>query len=337
MIARVVIAALICILGIVVFVAPTSASPSCIGFGPMCCVQPFPPGTFNCTYVTYSFMWSCFSRGDCPPWDAPLKLRCPFCHTGQAGNPIDVATGDTWIEENDLRVPGLGGGLTLARTWNSIWPASVSSMQVGLFGPNWRSTYEERVFSDNLGWMEYARGDGSFWAFWWNGTTWAVVSPANTTATLVQGTSSWTLTFQNGEQRVFDINSGDLTSIIDRNGNTTQIGYDAIGRMVSVTDPASRHIYLGYQSNSSYLVSSVTTDVGLSLSYTYDSQGRLTQVTNPDQSTLNFTYDSNSMISTVKDTAGKVLESHTYDSFGRGLTSSRANGVDAVTVTYPQQ
>jgi hypothetical protein len=28
--------------------------------------------------------------------------------------------------------------------------------------------------------------------------------------------------------------------------------------------------------------------------------------------------------------------SHTYDVLRRGLTSSRANGVDAVTVTYPQ-
>jgi len=31
-----------------------------------------------------------------------------------------------------------------------------------------------------------------------------------------------------------------------------------------------------------------------------------------------------------------VLESHTYDTSRRGLTSLRATGVDAVTVTYPQ-
>jgi hypothetical protein len=42
------------------------------------------------------------------------------------------------------------------------------------------------------------------------------------------------------------------------------------------------------------------------------------------------------MITTVKDSQGKILESHTYDALGRGLTSSRANGVDAVSVTYPQ-
>src|SRR2546430_10394218 len=36
-------------------------------------------------------------------------------------------------------------------------------------------------------------------------------------------TPYWTITFQNGEQRRFDGTSGMLTSIIDRNGNTTTL------------------------------------------------------------------------------------------------------------------
>src|SRR5258708_33686617 len=32
---------------------------------------------------------------------------------------------------------------------------------------------------------------------------------------------------------------------------------------------------------------------------------------------------------------GKVLESHNYDNVRRGLTSTRANGVDQIIVTYP--
>lgn len=54
-----------------------------------------------------------------------------------------------------------------------------------------------------------------------------------------------------------------------------------------------------------------------------------------DGSQFNFDYDSNSFISDVKDANGKILEAHTYDSGGRGLSSTRANGVEAVTVTYP--
>ncbi len=129
--------------------------------------------------------------------------------------------------------------------------------------------------------------------------------------------------------------SGKLIEIIDRNGNITQFTYDTNVRLVTVTDPASRHLYFAYGSGgSSYLVSGVTSDFGVSLSYSYDTQGRLSLVTEPDLSTLSFQYNSQSLISTVTDSQGKTLESHTYDSSGRGLTSSRANGVDSVTISY---
>jgi YD repeat-containing protein len=91
-----------------------------------------------------------------------------------------------------------------------------------------------------------------------------------------------------------------------------------------------------YVSNTSNLVSTASSDAGITYSYAYDGQGRLAQVTKPDNTTIGFVYDANNMITTVKDSQGKILESHTYDALGRGLTSSRANGVDAVSVTYPQ-
>jgi len=128
-----------------------------------------------------------------------------------------------------------------------------------------------------------------------------------------------------------------LTAIIDRNGNTTTLTYDGANRLVTVTDPASRHLNFSYGSPSSHLVTGVSSDVGLSLSYSYDNQNRLNQVTNQDSTTLTFGYDAQSRITSVTDMNGKVVESHTYDASGRGLTSSRALGVDAVTITYPNQ
>jgi YD repeat-containing protein len=152
-----------------------------------------------------------------------------------------------------------------------------------------------------------------------------------------QATTTWTITFQNGEQRIFDYKSGWLTAIIDRNGNQTTLAYDSLSRLSSVTDPASRHLYFSYTGPSSYLLSGVSSDVGVSLSYAYDNQGRLLTVTKPDQTTLSFQYDSHSFITAVTDSQGKIIESHTYDSTGRGLTSSRANGVELVTVSYGNQ
>jgi YD repeat-containing protein len=273
---------------------------------------------------------------------------CPTCSSRQpvAGAPISLATGNTFIVQTDVSIPGLSGGLTLARTWNSRWPSSQSGFKYGMFGPNWRSTFEERVFVGGDSTLKYARADGSFWSFGFTnyitqsgtivGSAYSVVAPANSIATLTTGTPNWTVTFENGEKRLFNSTSGSLVSIVDRNGNTTQLAYDSANRVVTVTDPAGRHVYFAYADNSSYWVTAVTSDVGISLSYSYDNQGRLARVTRPDQTWVSFEYDSNSLITAVKDSDGKILESHTYDTLGRGLFSSRAEGVDAVTVSYPK-
>jgi YD repeat-containing protein len=273
----------------------------------------------------------------CPPSAGPIEICLP-CLAAAAGRPINLATGNTYIQQSDIRIPGLAGGLSLVRSWNSKRPSTQSAFQVGLFGPNWRSTFEERVFVGSDDYIKYARGDGNFWSFGFSSYgTYKLAAPENTTATLVTGNTYWTLTFQNGEQRRFDNTSGWLIAIIDRNGNTTQLTYDALNRLVTVTDPALRHLSFTYGSSSSYLVTGVSSDVGLALSYSYDTQNRLSQVTNPDLTTLTFAYDSQSRITSVTDSNGKILESHTYDGNGRGLTSSRALGVDAVTITYPIQ
>ena len=276
----------------------------------------------------------------------PVSDWCPTCANGGsvAGQPINLTNGNTYIQQSDVRIPGLGGGLNLVRTWNSIWPSSQSGLQVGLFGPNWRSSYEEAVAVGSgvyTNYLVYTRADGGFWVFGpGNGSTWPIASPANAGASLAltNNGTQWTLTFHNGEKRVFSYTSGLLASIIDRNGNTSQLSYDTGGtRLVTVTDAASRHLYFTYSSPySNRLITAVSSDVGLNLSYSYDGQGRLTQITKPDLTTISFTYNSQSLITAVTDSNGKILESHTYDSVGRGLTSSRANGVESVTISYPQ-
>jgi YD repeat-containing protein len=319
--------------------SPASAqtNSSCFGFvGQYCaaCGDRFPPGWFGC-FTEGPFLSICMAMGsNCVPAAAPPETRCPCGST--AGHPIALDSGNTYVQWADVKVPGLSGGLKLLRTWNSMWPSTQSALQVGLFGPNWRSTFEERIFVGSDNYIKYARGDGSFWSFGYGTSAQlTVAAPANVSASLVYGPTYWTLTFQNGEQRLFNESTGNLVAIIDRNGNTTQLSYDAIGRLVTVTDPASRQLYFSYASQTSYLVTGITSNIGISVSYSYDTQGRLSQVTEPDLSTQTYQYDNNSMISSVLDSNGNVLEAHTYDSLGRGLTSTRANGVDSITLTYP--
>jgi YD repeat-containing protein len=299
---------------------------------------PMLPGWFFYSSYPGTFVFAIASwKSTCPPPAAASETR-PMCPTkAAAGRPICLSTGNTYIEQSDVRIPGLSGGLTLERTWNSQWPSTQSLFQVGMFGPNWRSTYEERVFVGSDNYIKYARGDGSFWSFGSTGGSWSLAAPQSVAVTLANGATYWTMTFQNGEQRLFNNTSGSLIAIIDRNGNATQLSYDGLNRLVTVTDPASRHLYFSYASPSSYLVTGITSDVGISLTYAYDGQNRLSQVTNPDLTTVTFAYDSHSLITAVTDSSGKILESHTYDSNGRGLTSSRALGVEALMVSYPTQ
>lgn len=319
--------------------------------------EPLLPGSYNCGGYPGTYQYVCLiNTNQCSPAAAPSETSCLHCAgaggggAGEpggtvsgggpiAGRPISLSTGNTFIDEIDVALPGLAGGLTLRRTWNSMWPISQAALQLGVFGPNWRSSFEERIFVGGDNYIKYSRSDGSFWSFGVNitsGSDWAVAAPANVAAKLEQGLTYWTLTFQNGEQRHFDNTTGNLIAIIDRNGNTTQIAYDSSNRLTTVTDPASRHLTFSYGSPSSYLVTGVSSDVGLSLTYSYDNQGRLSTVTKPDLTTISFIYSTQSLITSVIDANGKVLESHTYDSNFRGLTSSQANGVNTLTLTYPQ-
>lgn len=284
-------------------------------------------------------------RSTCP---CPCPGCCPSGGSGAAGGPtgpggratagkpVCLDTGNTYITQTDVTVAGLGGGLNLTRRWNSLWPTDQAVYSVGLFGPNWRSTYEERIYVGSDYFIKYSRSDGSFWSFGVGGGGWMPAAPANVFATLVQNGSSWILTFQNGEKRQFSFASGLLTQITDRNGNSTQLSYDSSNRLVTVTSATGQHLYFNYASGSSLLVTSVTSDFGVTVAYQYDAQGRLSQVTKPDLTTENFTYNSQSQITAVTDQNGKILEAHSYDASGRGLTSSQADGVNALSVAYPQ-
>jgi len=265
---------------------------------------------------------------------------CWECLNGgaSAAQPINLANGNTFITQVDITVPGLGGGLTLSRTWNSSWPYG-EALSNGIFGGYWRSTYEENISVDGDGLAKYSRGTGGIWTLGLVSPQWPLtydlIAPVSGNTSLSYDGAYWTLAFKNGEKRIFDGPTGHLLSISDRNGNTTQLMYDSANRLTTVTDAAARHLYFAYANQSSNLVTGVSSDAGLAVGYTYDAQGRLTTVTKPDLTTVSFQYDSGGLILAVLDSDGKVLESHTYDAQRRGLTSSRAGGVDAVTISYP--
>lgn len=306
---------------------------------PLILVPPIPIDAIRGAGELFCVDWS-VTRYSCVKPQPQFQFEvCTTCGNVDPTSPINLSTGDTYIIQTDVSVPGLGGGLVLTRTWNSILPAPQRAYG-GMFGKNWRTNFEERLIYDSPDhFLKFSMGDGAVWSFATETADsqvgYRTVAPANDLTRITSGDTVYTLVAHDGSKKLFDTFTGRLTSLLDRNGNATALTYDTAGRLSTVTDPASRHLYFNYPDSTNPLVSSVTSDVGITLSYTYDSQGRLTRVTKPDNTVVSFDYDANSMITAVRDNDGKILESHTYDVLGRGLTGSRADGVESVTVTYP--
>jgi YD repeat-containing protein len=268
---------------------------------------------------------------------SPADNGRPKCIVG-CGHPINITNGNVWMDQRDYSVPGLGGGLSLSRVWNSQWFYSSPPALAGMFGLNWRSTYEEQLLAVDSQTLQYWRGDGSAWTFTYNSAlnSYSLSSPPDERAQLVANLSGgFTLTFADRTQKVFNGNN-QLAAILDRNGNQTTLAYDSSNRLTTVTSAGGTTLTFAYgDPNNPMQATTVADTAGTVATYTYDSSSRLTMVTYADGSKLNFANDPNiSMILSVTDSQGKLLESHTYDAQDRGLTSSRAYGVDSVSLTY---
>lgn len=260
--------------------------------------------------------------------------RCPQCEA-LAGHPINLTNGNTYVNATDVAFPGLGGGQRLSRTWNSKHPSA--DFALGWFGRSWMSTFDERLTFPQTGKVRYYRPDGSNVLFVYDSlnSVYQLSGPADAQLSLIfdSASSTYSVWSLDNSRSTFNT-SGKLTATIDRNGNATTVQYLTNGRIQTVTDPAGRKLTATYGNPTFAVITSLVSDAGQTWTYTYDGNANLTQVRYPDNNVITYAYSSNQLLS-VKDNAGRVLESHTYDSDGHGLTSVRANGVDSVTATYP--
>ena len=81
-------------------------------------------------YYTVLVQPGCTARKACPTGRCPGQAggtNAPSS-TATCGETINPATGNTYIDQTDVRrLPGKGPGLLLERTWNSLWPKSLAS------------------------------------------------------------------------------------------------------------------------------------------------------------------------------------------------------------------
>lgn len=108
------------------------------------------------------------------------------------------------------------------------------------------------------------------------------------------------------------------------------------GKPTAITDAAGRMVTISYDGGG--YIGSLSDSTGTIATYTHWFWGILTNVAYPDGSQFTFAgqFDGTYFLpSTVTDALGNVIESHTYDTQGRALTSEVAgNGTEKYTLNY---
>jgi RHS repeat-associated protein len=237
---------------------------------------------------------------------APNLVGC------QRGDPVNCATGNLYESQTDLQVPGLNGGLTFTRTYNS--QAAVGASAPGPLGYGWTFNFGENlsvnattkvvtVTNANGGTVTFTPTSGG-----------AYSAPPWVQATLVlNGEGNYIYTLP--DQRVFTFNSScQLQKITDRNANATTLAY-ASGRLETITDPAGRKLTLAY--NSEGLIESAKDPMGHVVKYAYEGKN-LQSVTEPGETSARWQlkYDPSHELKEMTDGRGGKTTNE-YDSSHR--------------------
>jgi RHS repeat-associated protein len=222
---------------------------------------------------------------------APHKTKCML------GHPVNCATGNQVETQTDLAVGGRGPGFGLTRTYNS--QLAVSQSAPGSFGYGWTASYDAHLeMNEEQGTATVYQDDGSTVRFSRSGEQWVASGPL-VQATLAKEGSEYRFTLPT--QRILLFNgTGQLTSIVDRNGNTLTMNRNAEGRLESVSDSAGRKLTFAY--NAEGFVKSVTDPMGHVAKYAYEGDN-LMSVTEPGETSprWQFKYNTSHELTTETD------------------------------------
>jgi RHS repeat-associated protein len=261
------------------------------------------------------------------------RLGCEGCSATPArgprfvGKPVDVTTGNMYLQQTDYELPGAGPRIRLQRIYNS------QSTRTGLFGKGWSTVYDEalQVYDTNLIRLNEPDGRATYFGRPTGSSGVFLPLEADFRGQVTQTAGGYTLSFKNGSIHQFD-STGKLLSLTDRNANQTSLAYNVSGKLSSVTDSFGRTV--SFVINLSGRVTSITDTTGTIADYSYGAGQELLTVTYADSSGYAFAYDGSLRLTTASDKLGNVLEAHTYDAQGRATMSEKHGGVEHYTLNY---
>lgn len=280
--------------------------------------------------------------------DAQLMGRGLHCEFGF--EPVNLNTGNFYLEQEDSSVPGYGEALSITRSYNSRGAGCTGS-----FGAGFSFAYDEQLIRKDNKTLLYRRGDGSTLEFTLQADgTYAspagygmVIEPVEdgtgeitnpTTEEQAEEAADGETVFgtypvyryelkektENGGicTRSFD-SSGLLTQIKDEKGNTVTLSYGADSLLESITSDSGQTYGFEWKNG---LISAVIRPDGKKLSYAYNSDNELVSYTDALGITLRYEYDDRHRMTAWYDGNGDRMVLNEYDSQGRVTKQTDGSG-----------
>ncbi len=149
--------------------------------------------------------------------------------------------------------------------------------------------------------------------------------------TLKESDAGYTLTLPNDTVEHYDI-KGRLTKI-DNAAQSLILGYDAKGRLSTLTNNFNQSVTLSYDTNTSLLKALKSYD-DTKLLYTYNDKHQLTTVTYADNSTQSYSYDAKGRLTAIQDASGTTVKTYTYNDADKVIETADTNGANAQSFSY---
>jgi len=243
----------------------------------------------------------------------PPSSSQPFATTNE---PINTANGNYYNQRVDFTIPSRGAPLLFERTYNSL------SAYAGPLGASWTHSYNVFLTQDATGNATITWGDGRSEQF--TAIAGAFSPQPGVFSTLLKNADDSFLLTTKDQRRYLFSASGQLTSIQDRNGNTTALAYGPDGTLESVTAAGGQSLTFAY--DSSNRIVQVKDPIGRTVSFSYSPADDLAQATDPAGGITKYVYDSAHRVTSIVLPNGNVLLQDTYDANGRVATQTNGRG-----------
>jgi len=257
---------------------------------------------------------------------AEASIDCDDCEAA-TGDPVYLADGNVRVTDTDP-LPGIAGQ-ALVRTYDS------DEQDEGSFGRGWTTFLDRRLVVDADGAeqiVSIVTARNEVVTFRGAGTSFRQTWPtASTVGTLRRDPAADTYTHRaagSTEAAVFRGADGRLLTLRDLStGREARLVYDSSGQVSSVIDSWTGLTWVVTVHPGTRRIASITVagDPELLWTYAYDASGNLTAVTAPNAATWRtYEYEANRMTAS-RDALGNLIESHTYDGNGFGISSTGPN------------